>query len=387
MRRTQQVQYSSMTNPTIQRLRVSGFLSFSELELELGRVNVLIGSNGSGKSNLLRLFEMLRAITLDSLLEFVANHGGANALLHYGRKHTHAIEIEVEFVDLNTDLRNSYFCKLIPTAHDELKITTERVAFHDPNHPKPYTHDFHSRGFSSILVQPAETFRNSTLRGIVYHVRRCLMSYRVYHFHDTSPESPAKQSSRLADNITLHANGSNLAPLLYRMREESPAHYRSIVERVQQAAPFFGDFVLEPHPSVTLQLRWRERGRDTVFSPDALSDGTLRYICLMTLLHQPPEWMPAAILIDEPELGLHPYAIKLLAGSLRMAAAHTQILVATQSPLLLDHFAPDEVLVAERCEHGATIRRLDTESLQNWLEDYSMGEIWEKNLIGGRPPR
>ncbi|MEN3002464.1 MAG: AAA family ATPase, partial [Armatimonadota bacterium] len=218
-------------------------------------------------------------------------------------------------------------------------------------------------------------------------IRTAILSWRVYHFHDTTPAAPVKQRVYLGDNLALRGDAGNLAAILYRMRDEYPSHYAQVVERIREAAPFFGDFVLEPLPADRLLLRWRERGHDVVFSPDALSDGTLRYICLMTLLHQPPDWMPATILIDEPELGLHPYAIKLLAGSLRMASAHAQLLVATQSPLLLDNFAPEEVLVAERGEAGTTIRRLDAEALQHWLEDYSMGEIWEKNLIGGRPPR
>lgn len=383
MRRTQQVQLCSMTKPTIRRLHVSGFLSFRELELGLGQVNVLIGSNGSGKSNLLRLFEMLRAVAHGELQSWVDTAGGANAILHYGRKYTDKIKIDLDFVTQDGAL-GSYGCVLTAVSGDTLKFQTE--FFRDPLQQMPTSITTDER-LESVFTRLGTVRMSPPLFQMLTTIRTAIQSWHVYHFHDTSQSAPPKQSVYVGNNVLLLGDGKNLAAMLYRMREEHLRHYEEVVERVRAAAPFFGDFVLEPSPADHLLLRWRERGRDTVFSPDALSDGTLRYICLMTLLHQPPEWMPATILIDEPELGLHPYAIKLLAGSLRMAAAHTQILVATQSSLLLDHFAPDEVLVAERWERGATIRRLDAEALRCWLEDYSMGEIWEKNLIGGRPPR
>lgn len=273
---------------------------------------------------------------------------------------------------------------LATVSGDTLKFQQE--FFRDPLQQTPASVSVDERA-ESVFTRVGTVSMSQPLSQMLTAIRTALLSWRVYHFHDTSPKSLIKRRVYIGDNLALQAEAGNLTAMLYRMREEHPEHYLHVVERTRAAAPFFGDFVLEPMPADRLLLRWRERGRDTVFSPEALSDGTLRFICLMTLLHQPPEWLPSTLLIDEPELGLHPYAINLLAGSLRMAAAHTQIIVATQSPLLLDHFAPNEVLVAERCEEGATIRRLDTESLQHWLEDYSMGEIWEKNLIGGRPPR
>lgn len=375
--------------PAIEQLNINGFLSIRQAQIELRQINVLIGSNGSGKSNLMRLFELLRAVADDSLTEYVIRAGGADALLHYGRKNTDSIEIEVYFRTQGSGrpLVNVYSCSLIPSAQDTLLIGTERIGLHDRRrYPQPHWNTYTPGGVRSILKHVASS-DNRRLRGIAYYVLRCLNSYKVYHFHDTSETAPVKQRVYYGDNVSLHADGGNLASILLRLQQEYPERYQQLIEIIRLALPFFGDFVLEPLEQERTLLRWRERGRDAVFSPHAFSDGSLRYICLMSLLHLPADWLPSTILLDEPELGLHPQAIRLLAAALRSAAVETQIIVSTQSPLLLDHFAPEEILVVERSEQGTTFRRLARDPLEAWLDDYSMGELWEKNLVGGQPPR
>lgn len=335
-------------NLFIERLRVSGFLSFQAAELELGGLNVLIGSNGSGKSNLLRVFELLRAITNDCLTEYVVRAGGADALLHYGRKQTDAIEIEVHFRDEGKQQYN-YACRLAPTAHDTLQLVAESFTMPD--------------------------------------LREVLHAYRAYHFHDTSESAPVRQRVYYGDNLTLRSDGGNLAAVLLRLQREHPTRYQHLLEVIRLALPFFGDFVLEPLEHEHTLLRWTERGREPIFPPAALPDGGLRYICLMTLLHLPGEWLPPTLLLDEPELGLHPSAVVLLNASLRGVAHDRQIIVATQSPRLVDGFAPEEVVVVERGAFGSFFQKLNPEFLRAWLEEYSTGELWEKNLIGGRLPR
>ncbi len=196
-----------------------------------------------------------------------------------------------------------------------------------------------------------------------------------------------KTTCDLHDNRFLRADGANLAAYLHRLSRTHPASYRLIRRTVSLVAPFFEDFRLEPlalSPD-KLQLEWRHRGSDGFFSAAALSDGTLRFIALATLLLQPAELRPRVILIDEPELGLHPYAIELLASMIRSASEETQVIAATQSPILLDHFEPEDVLVAERAGEETRLRRLRTDPLKSWLETYSLGQLWKKNEFGGRP--
>jgi predicted ATPase len=371
----------------IESLRVAGFLSIKEAELSFDRLNVLIGSNGSGKSNLLRLFELLQALADGSLQTFVAQAGGADALLHYGRKHTQQIEIHIRF-QRSEHLANGYSCRLIPAAGDTLIIDEEAIEFHDRRvYSRPYMQGGHVRSTESTLLQPESQFENLTDYGIARHVRDCLRSYRVYHFHDTSPSAPVKQRGYLYDNIQLHSHAGNLAAMLYRMREEHPSRYARLLEVIRLNAPFLNEFVLEPMERDRILLRWRASGSEVVFGADALSDGTLRYICLCTLLMQPPEWMPATVLVDEPELGLHPFAITVIGELMRAASLHTQLIISTQSPSLLNQFEPSEIVVVERRDNGSEFQRLSPDRLQAWLKDYSLGELWEKNLIGGRPPR
>jgi len=198
-----------------------------------------------------------------------------------------------------------------------------------------------------------------------------------------------KRTAQLHDNGFLRHDGENLASFLHLLRENHEVSYRLIRNTVRQVAPFFDDFDLKPlalNPE-TVRLEWRHRNSDAYFGASALSDGTLRFMALAALLLQPKELRPDVILLDEPELGLHPFAIALLAAMLRSASRETQIVAATQSPILLDHFEPEDILVAE-CDKGKTrLGRLETEPLREWLEDYSLGQLWEKNHFGGRPAR
>lgn len=132
-------------------------------------------------------------------------------------------------------------------------------------------------------------------------------------------------------------------------------------------------------------LNWREKGRDYLFGPHQISDGTLRVIALATLLLQPEDMLPDVIVIDEPELGLHPYAIGVLAALFRKASHHCQLIISTQSAELLDYFDADEVIVVNRKGESSEYRRLTTAELDTWLEDYSLSELWEKNVLGGGP--
>jgi predicted ATPase len=212
-----------------------------------------------------------------------------------------------------------------------------------------------------------------------------LRSFAVYHFHDTSGTASVKHTGDLDDNYLLRPDGANLAALLYRLREKNPGDYSNIVDAIRLVFPFFDDFMLEPSRlnADRIRLEWRERGSDTYFNASALSDGTLRFICLATLLLQPD--LPSTILLDEPELGLHPYAITILAELLRGAATKTQVIASTQSVGLVNQFEPEDVIVVEREDQQSVFRHLDRADMESWLDDYGLGDLWEKNIIGGRP--
>lgn len=359
-------------------ITVKSFKSIAAIErLKLGAINVVIGPNGSGKSNFIGLFDFLHAIRDGRLQDYVIKAGGADKMLHFGSKITNKLKVRISF----QGERNQYAIHLEPTDADELVPSFEAVYFWDKSsHPTPY-----SEAIGRVGKEAGISAQKSTRVG--NYVRDHLDRWRLYHFHDTSSSSPMKKTADVNDNRYLRPDGSNLASFLYYLKEKHEASYSLIRRTVQRMAPFFDDFQLEPqklNPD-KIRLEWRHKGSDAYFDASSLSDGSLRFIALATLLLQPESYRPSVILVDEPELGLHPYAITLLASLIKQASTKTQVIISTQSPFLLDHFQPEDVLVADRVDGGTQLTRLDPSRLDSWLQDYSLGQLWEKNELGGRP--
>ena len=365
--------------PERESITVEGFKSIASIEnLKLGAINVLIGPNGSGKSNFIQVFSFLNAIREGQLQEYVARAGGADRLLRFGARVTPSMHIHIRFAEEI----NQYGLVLSATADDRLYPSEEVVYYWGDKrrYREPYHELLPPQGAEAAISNP-----NS--QKIARYVRQHLTSWRLYHFHDTSIDSPMKKTGDVNDNRFLRPNGSNLAAFLYFLKVREEAAYNLIRRTVQRAAPFFDDFTLEPlqlNPD-KIRLEWRHDGSDAYFDASSLSDGTLRFIALATLFLQPQRFCPSVILVDEPELGLHPAAVGLLAALIKQAAVTTQVIVSTQSSLLLDHFTPEDVLVADRVDGGTQFTRLDSAQLEAWLEDYSLGQLWEKNELGGRP--
>ena len=364
-------------------ITVRGFKSIASMEeLKPGPLTVLIGPNGSGKTNFLGVFSFLDAIRHGRLRAYVAKTGGADKVLHFGSQVTEALHIHIAFRNEapHQHEKNGYEITLEPSAADKLVPVSEFVRFHDESrHDRPYEDEIHATSMWEAGISMPD------LRGTALSVKQRLAGCRLYHFHDTSAGSPLKKTAHVNDNRHLRHDGSNLAAFLHLLREKHEHSYRTIVGTVRQVAPFFHDFALEPELEKpdTILLRWEHKGTDAYFDATSLSDGTLRFMALATLFLQPNK--PSVIVLDEPELGLHPSAITLLACLMKKASTDAQVIVATQSSLLLDHFEPEEVLVADRVDRATRFRRLDSSRLESWLEDYSLGQLWEKNEIGGRP--
>ena len=369
--------------PTLDWITVEGFKSIRSIEeLELRPINILIGANGAGKSNFIGVFSFLNAIRLGGLRDYVMRCGGADKILHFGSKTTQQLSIEIGF----ENGKRKYNIDLAPNDADGIFPSNENVYTSVkqetiPDYPSPTLYALFGREGEAGIYNSKER------SGAITYVREHLLRWRLYHFLDTSASSPIKKTVAVDDNDFLRHDGSNLAAFLYYLREKHGRSYDMIRRTVQLVAPFFDDFFLEPLVlnEDTIRLEWRHRGSDSYFDAASLSDGSLRFIALATLLLQPKELRPSVLLLDEPELGLHPAAIVIIASLIKQVSTETQIVVATQSPLLLDHFKPEDVLVTERVEGATQFTRLDREKLKIWLEDYSLGQLWEKNEFGGRP--
>lgn len=368
-----------MPSDALDYITIKGFKSIASIEkLPLTPVNIIIGPNGSGKSNLIGAFAFLHEIREGRLQDYVTRSGGAEKVLHFGSKTTPRITFSLSF----SEEVNQYSLVLAPGGADTLYPFAETASFWDKRFPTPVTNSL-----QPLQHRLEAGISASHLTAVTGWLRSRLDGWRVYHVHDTSPSSPIRKTARVDDNRVLRTDGANLAAYLYLLQEQHPESYALIRSVVRRVAPFFEDFRLEPlklRPD-DIKLEWRHRNSDQYFDASSLSDGTLRFMALATLLLQPHDLLPSVILVDEPELGLHPYAIGLLASLIRQASSHAQVIVSTQSSLLLDHFEPADILVAERVDGATAITRPDADRLAAWLQDYSLGQLWEKNELGGRP--
>jgi predicted ATPase len=342
--------------------------------VEFKPVNVLIGGNGVGKSNFISFFKFLHKLYQQELQLYIAQNGRADNFLFFGQKFSSFLSGNITF---DNEWYNGYEFTLVPDLSGNLIFSKEYSHYSHPQLNK--TSIDRGGGSPESYLRTDSGYRNN-------HLRHEFNSLRLFHFHDTSITSRIKQPSNTLDYISLQEDGGNLAAYLYRLQETSPQNFNLIEKVIQSVAPFFDKFILKPDEINPQQifLRWREKGFEQVFTAHNLSDGTLRMICLATLLLQPNP--PATIVIDEPELGLHPFAISKLAGILQSVPENTQIIISTQSVNLVNEFTPDDIIVVERGENHETIfKRQSEKELAIWLKDYSIGELWEKNILGGRP--
>lgn len=354
----------------LNKLVLEGYKSIRKCELEMGALNILIGANGAGKSNLIGFFKLIAQLLDQQLQRTVGRSGGPDSMLHYGRKSTPEMRAELYFGN------NGYKFTLEPTADNRMMFAREALWWNMKG-------DWFIN--SGHFETEVEQHKNRTY--IYNYVVPVMKNWRVYHFHDTSDSARVKQIHGINDNDYLREDAANLAAFLYRLQQHHQSHYQRIVKSIRLVAPFFGDFHLRPTPdnSDKIQLEWTELDQDVPFKANELSDGTLRFICLATVLLQPEQYMPSAILIDEPELGLHPYAIAVLGSLMKSASTQHQLIISTQSVELVNEFEPEDLIVVDRKHGASTFKRLDMADLREWLDGYSLGELWKKNLLGGRP--
>lgn len=361
----------------LSRITVKGFKSFRELnDFELKNLNILIGANGVGKSNFIKLFEMLRNLIEKRLEAFIAKSGGAENILYFGSKTTERLEVQIFFED--KEYLNGYEFKLEP-AGNGLIFKEENIFFQfKEKYSSPIQYPIENNSTETKLFE----YRYSNTKSYVID---SIKSWQLYHFHDTSDTSKIKKLQSIGDQMFFRPDGSNLAAYLFWLKKKHELHYKKIVDTIRLVAPFFEDFSLRPWPGneEQIKLEWKEKSSDQYFDGNSLSDGTLRFICLTTLFTQPD--FPATIILDEPELGLHPYAIQILAGMIKSASKKTQVIISTQSVTLLNQFEPEDIIVVEREDEQTVFKRPTPAEIENWLDDYAIGELWEKNKLGGRP--
>jgi predicted ATPase len=354
----------------LQSIKIEGFKSIKSLDLKLTPINLLIGSNGVGKSNFISFFKLVNNIYEQRLQQYSLKSGVDN-LLHYGRKNTSEIIGYLNFGN------NAFQFTLLPSDDDSLFIGREDSIL---NYQTSYSKTFFEQNIKESLIKGSSTERNK-------YLSEHLESYKIYHFHDTSISAPLRSKANIDDNRSLKEDGGNLPAYLYYLQEKHPLNFKRIEKIIQSVVPFFERFDLAPAAldEERIQLKWTEKEHpETYFNANDLSDGSLRFIALVTLLMQPK--LPKVIIIDEPELGLHPTAINKLAGLIKsVAAKDCQIIISTQSVTLLNNFDAEDIITVDKENNQSVFRRLDKNELSSWMEDYSIGELWTKSIIKGQP--
>lgn len=356
----------------LRKITIHGYKSIENLNnFPLSNLNVLIGSNGAGKSNFISVFKLLNEIYEERLQLFVQQQGGPDSLLHFGREITDSIHVEFYFES------NGYNFKLIPTVDNRLIFENEYLWFEGMYYPA----SSHLIGFGN-----GESKLKNSKDSYAPYVRKAIQAWRVYHFHDTSDTAKVKRKHQVNDNLRLKPDAENLAAYLRMLALKHNEEYRRIVETIQLVLPFFDNFLQRDDDDELIELEWLQTNRsDTPLKAHLLSDGSLRFICLTTLLLQPKDLLPETIIIDEPELGLHPYAISVLADIFKQVSEDKQLIISTQSVELINEMESHDIIVVDQTQGKSTFKRFEKEELRDWLEEYSLGELWKRNILGGRP--
>ncbi len=366
------------TKNTIKQVTIKGFKSIKLLDkFYFGQLNILIGANGVGKSNLISYFRMISEMAQSRLQNWTNIQGSSDRILSYGLKETKKLESFIEFGI------NGYEFILEPTNDGGFTFSSEKLFFDGPKYGPKWINL--GSGHKEALLK--KEYKKSSKGSVADYCYSSISNWKVFHFHDTSDTAGVKRQSAVHDNEYLRSDASNLASYLLKLKKDSSDVYEQIRKTVQLAIPFFDDFVLKPTvlatEEETIRLLWCQKNSDYSMWPSQLSDGSIRFICLVTALMQPEP--PSTIIIDEPELGLHPFAITLLGSLIRSASKRMQVIISTQSVPLVNEFQISDLIVVDRKEGNSEFSRFDESDFKTWLETYTVGELWEKNILGGRP--
>lgn len=367
----------------LKHIKIKGFKSIAKLDLPIEHINILIGANGAGKTNFISVFTFLSHLSQGKLKNYVATEGGAERFFYFGTKHTSKMVF-----DLKVGMQNGYHVKFSPNLDDDSLVFSKEYCMINSSSKK--FHLYPKKGESGFVS--GEQADSEFVKKYTKYTKEYLDKCRVYHFHDTSSQARFKKTNKLVSYHYLEKDAANIAPFLYQLKTSQIKSYRQsylqIVSAIKSVTPFFHDFYLEPNGEQgdeNILLRWLHTKHDVPFSANVLSDGTARFLCLATLFLQPASRRPDTIILDEPELGLHPAALRVLADIIHATARETQVICSTQSVAFANLFAPEDFIVVDAEEGVSSFRRLKKEPLEQWLQEYSMGDIWAKNLIGGRP--
>ena len=383
-------------------LHVSNYRCLANVDLPLRNLNVLIGPNGAGKTSLLEIFQLLQRGSQLQLGDFLAENGGIDAVINRGRNDHRPTKLSIE-VTLDVESERSpepmtYTVELFSLQRTlaigmerlEWQVTSdapqpfryidangERIRYYDPVTTKLVTPNWAYQTNELALAQVPKMYQEP-------EALRNLLAITAFHsFLDVSSRSAVRLPQPLAPGMRPGPNGDGLYSALFNMRSKAPETYERILALLEQGFPGFQRLEFDVVGAGQITLMWLERHSRQPLYPNQLSEGTLRFLWLIATLLSPA--IPPLLLLDEPEVSLHPELLMLLAGVLQDVSAGSQIVVATHSPDLIRWLKPDEVLVVDKIDGASTFTWADTMHLEAWLEDFTLRDLWLMGNLGGRP--
>jgi predicted ATPase len=375
-------------------ISVKRFRRLCDVELGLRPLTVLIGANGIGKTSLLDVFSLLASSAQGSLNKAISDLSGLRALITYDREEDLALGISMG-VPGHEPLE--YLLRLTPQGASYL-IEEEILSQQRYYQPPPFKHiDSHGSDVRYFEVEQRSLVRpnweHNPLETSLSQVpkmyrepedfRRKLASCTFYHVLDVEPRSPVRLPQPMRPASLPGKDGEDLVSCLFDLRETDRDRFEAIEDSLRAAFPAFERLDFPPVAAGTLAMTWRDRNLSKPLYMHQLSEGMLRFLWLATLLASPG--LTALTLLDEPEVSLHPELLSLLAGLLREAANRTQLIVATHSDRLVRFLKPAEVVVIDSTEEGmARLTWADRLDLDEWLNEYTLDEVWRMGRMGGR---
>lgn len=343
-------------------------------------INVFIGQNGAGKSNFIGFIKFLSNMLsgTGNLSDYTGLNGGASVFLFDGPEITPQLS---GYLCLKTTTgTNEYRFKLSHASSDTFVYTEEQFRYNANDRPLNQNwYDLGAGHKESALINAEATGKTQGT------VKKLLQQLITYQFHNTTFNSPIRNNkSDINNNWFLEEDGRNLASVLFELKENQAPIYQKIISILQQVIPFFDDFSLIDQYGKTY-LRWKEKNSTYTFVATQASDGMLRAMALITLLCLPPQRLPAVMFLDEPELGLHPSAVKTICDLIQGVSEYCQVFIATQDADMLNEFSPEDIVVVTRNGRQSEFKQLSEQELSEWIGVYSLSDLWHQNIIGGKP--
>lgn len=364
----------------IEKIRLRNILSFGDKgeEITLEPLNIIIGQNASGKSNLVDVIKLFRSLPQEKgLIKFVSRNGGISEWLWKGKSRIDSAVVEITLKGLRGNII-VYELEFGDSLFQRLEIYNEKLK--DTKNEKPLINDSFDDSF--FAVTPSQ-FVSRSFISTYNRTKGIFLTIDVFADLQTNRNAELRKPQVPdAPNDFLAEDGSNLALVLNDLEHRGDTKDK-IIENLKKFNLRIKDYSIRILGG-TVQLFIREEGLEKPISAMRLSDGTLRYLCLLAILCHPEP--PPLICIEEPETGLHPDILPTIAELMIEASQRTQLIVTTHSDILVSAFSevPEAVLVCEKDEDGTHFKRLEKDKLKAWLKEYELGDLWLRGEIGGK---